>query len=302
MAQLNKNNELTPIRASGISLYRTLAPVFLVAVIATAVSFLNQELVIPSLVDELRSTESMLDVGKKSVLGRLNLRDEEGNAWVIQGFLRGEEIMQNLLVTANPPGTAEARVYVTAETGKWKRTASDGKPRWHLSNGTELRFKGHDRLAASEGDYDVRFGEDGYVVLLPDDKNNDPYRLVSSFTPRDMIPAEVGLAYQSSAHLRGLYAEEPTRRDLSMLIQGRYAFPFANIVLLLIGLPFVLGVEGKSAFAGLIVCIVICGAFYGTWALCNELGKEILSPPAAAWLPIAVFGPMGIFLFDWVRT
>ena len=73
-------------------------------------------------------------------------------------------------------------------------------------------------------------------------------------------------------------------------------------MLLLLGLPFVLGTEAKSTFGGLIVCIVICAAFYGTHALCTELGKETLSPAAAAWLPIAVFGPLGIFLFDWVRT
>lgn len=303
MAQLNKNNELTPIRASGISLYRTLAPVFIFAILVTAFAFVNQELVIPALVGRLRATESILEAGKTSVLDLLDLDDDQHNNWDITRYVKGEEKIEGLLITARHPDSPYVKVHVKADSAKWKRTAGDGVPRWHLSNGTETRYDlSRQRLTADEANYDTRFGEDGYVILRPDDKRDDPFRLASNFKPADMIPADVGLSYRSSAYLRQRYEADPARRDVAMILQNRYAFPFANLVLLLLGLPFVLGTEAKSTFGGLIVCIIICAAFYGTHALCTELGKETLSPAAAAWLPIAVFGPLGVFLFDWVRT
>ncbi|GAH65868.1 unnamed protein product, partial [marine sediment metagenome] len=50
MAQMNKNNELVPMRASGISLFRTLTPLFLLAIVITAGVVVNREMVIPTLV------------------------------------------------------------------------------------------------------------------------------------------------------------------------------------------------------------------------------------------------------------
>jgi lipopolysaccharide export system permease protein len=303
MAQFNKNNELMPIRASGVSLYRTLVPVFLIGVAVTGLIFVNQEIVIPALVPQLRTTESILDAGETSVLKRLYLNDDRENNWDVARYNKGEERVEGVLLTARYGDTLVNRVHVRAESAKWKRTAGDGVPRWHLSNGIQIRYQPTgERLTADAGNYDPQFGIDGYVVLRPDDRVDDPFRIVSNFTPRDMIPADVGLAYQSSAYLRRVLAASPGRRDVAMVLHNRLAFPLANIVLLLLGLPFVLGTEAKSTFGGLIVCIVICAAFYGTHALCTELGKETLSPAAAAWLPIAVFGPLGIFLFDWVRT
>ncbi len=303
LAQFNKSNELMPMRASGISLYRTLAPIFLGAVIITAFVFVNQEVVIPSLVPRLRETESLLGAGKTSVLERLDLDDDQHNNWDIAKYFKGEEKIQGLLITARYPDSPYVRVHVKAESAKWKRTASDGVPRWHLSNGGETRYDlSRRRLTSDEANYDTRFGEDGYVLLRPEDKLDSPYQIISDFQPKDMIPPDVGLAYQSSEYLRKLLAADPLRRDVNMLVQTRYSMPFSNIVLLLLGLPFVLGTESRSTFGGLITCLIICAAFYGTCALCTELGKETLSPAAAAWLPIAAFGALGIFLFDWVRT
>jgi lipopolysaccharide export LptBFGC system permease protein LptF len=113
---------------------------------------------------------------------------------------------------------------------------------------------------------------------------------------------DTSIMYKSSAGLKRAYAADPSRRSLAVALHSRIAFPLSNVVLLLLGLPFVLGTESKGRFGGLVICIVICAAFYGVNALCSELGKHTLSPPAAAWLPIAIFGPVGVYLFEGVRT
>ena len=139
-------------------------------------------------------------------------------------------------------------------------------------------------------------------MLRSQDNPTDKFRVVSSFEPPDIVDVDTSVLYQSSGKLRTLYASDPSRRDVGVALHNRYAFPISNIVLLLLGLPFVLGTESKGTFGGVVICIMICGAFYGVHALCTQLGKTTLPPAAAAWLPIALFGPIGIFLFDGVKT
>jgi lipopolysaccharide export LptBFGC system permease protein LptF len=305
MAQFNRNNELVPIRASGISLFRTVTPLFLFSVLLTGGLILNQEILIPAMSARIRYTDSILRGGPDASFDYLDLEDDQGNNWDIPRYERGEDrIKGTLLLSAYYPENALVKVQVTAESAKWKRSHTDAVPRWHLSNGSETRYdETGRRLSAEEGNYEPRFAQDGYVVLRPGDPSPDPFRIVSDFLPVDIVPADRGILYQPSSVLRKLYASDPTRRDVAVALHGRYAFPLSNIVLLLIGLPFVLGTERKSTFAGLVICIVICAVFYGIHALCTELGKEqTLSPALAAWLPIAIFAPLGLFFFDGVRT
>lgn len=308
MAQFNRNNELVPIRASGISLFRTITPLFLFALLLTGLLIANQEILIPAMAVRIQYTDSVLRGGSDAAFDSLDIQDDLGNEWDIPRYERGEDrIKGTLLINAYYPQNGRVKTQVTAQSAQWKRSRTDGVPRWHLSNGTEDRYvpaeDGVKRLSADEGNYDTRFGQDGYVVLRPGDNPADPFRIVSDFTPVDIVPVDRSILYQPSSVLRMLYASDPTRSDVAVALQSRYAFPLSNIVLLLIGLPFVLGTECKSTFAGLVVCIVICAAFYGVHALCTELGKEqTLSPALAAWLPIAIFAPLGVFLFDGVKT
>ena len=74
-------------------------------------------------------------------------------------------------------------------------------------------------------------------------------------------------------------------------------------VLLLLGLPFVLKTETKNFYLGIGVCILVCIVFLLIDMACSELGERLrIAPAAAAWLPILIFGPIGFFMFDSVRT
>jgi len=305
MAQLNRNNELIPMRASGISLFRTLAPLFLFAILLTGVLVAVQELLIPSLKDRIREYEAMIDRPEDRNYHDLELTDDYWNNWSITGYEPVTMMTTQVYITSFYEGTSKTCTQVLAKSAKWKLSESDGKPRWHLSNGEEFRYDEEGKLlsAAAGGNYKIRFGVDGYIVLRPDDPSDDPYRIRSDFTPKDIAPEDKGVLFLSTSQLRAKYLDDPTNNTIAVALHSRYAFPFANLVLLMLGLPFVLGTESKSTFGGLIICIAICAGYYGVNALCTELGRiGTLSPVAAAWLPIALFGPLGIFLFDGVKT
>ena len=98
VAQLNRNNELVPMRASGISLFRTLTPVFLFAIVVTAFLAVNQEKIIPTLVNKIKYTESLLEGGATSIFDTLDLDDERGNNWDIPRYKQGEDIMEGTVL------------------------------------------------------------------------------------------------------------------------------------------------------------------------------------------------------------
>jgi lipopolysaccharide export system permease protein len=305
MAQLNKNNELVPMRAAGISLYRTLVPLFIFAILITGVLVIDQEVLIPRLIPYIKEAEAMLTGAHETSVTRVDLDDESGNHWKIMQYERFEHRMKgDVLITSYWPGTAAVRTVVKAQTAIWKRSAADGVPRWHLSEGVENRYNRDGKLlSADEGEYNPRFGEDAYEVLRPGDKTADDYRIRSDLRPADVTRDDKSVLFASTSKLREHLATSPKRHDIAVALESRYAFPLSNLVLLLLGLPSVLGTDSKGTFGGLVICMVICAAFYGVSALCSELGKNAhLSPIAAAWLPIALFAPWGVFRFDSVRT
>ena len=51
------------------------------------------------------------------------------------------------------------------------------------------------------------------------------------------------------------------------------------------------------------MCLILCGFFFTACLTCQTLGNyEILSPAFAAWLPVILFGPFSVVMFDAVHT
>ena len=301
VAQMNKNNEIIPMKASGISMYRTLAPIFIFAVALTGVLVVNQEIIIPALVPRLKHTYNILE-GKTD--DWTYEKDAGGNLWEIARYQPGVFRMHGQVCIESYYQTGGVRTHIIAESAVWKRTDADGLPRWHLSVGTEARRTPEGRLlTADEGGYNTTFEKEGYIVRRPGDRAEGPFTIVSSLTPVDVDRKETNVQHVSSIKLSNMLDMDPSRTDIAVKLHQRYAFPLSNIVLLLLGLPFVLGTESKGTFGGLVVCVAICAAFYGIHLLCGELGRDrTVSAAAAAWLPIALFAPLGLYLFDNVNT
>ena len=94
------------------------------------------------------------------------------------------------------------------------------------------------------------------------------------------------------------------RANVAFELNKRMAAPLANIVLLLIGLPFVLKREVKSPFLAIVLAAFIAGAFLALQLLCENFAAEgsILTPLTGAWAPIIIFGPVGVLLFDSIES
>lgn len=127
------------------------------------------------------------------------------------------------------------------------------------------------------------------------------------FYPSDLSAADLALRqssrwmeYLSSAQLNNLI-EDRKVNDLRPLLLNKHirvTTPINNLVMLLLVLPFILSRERNlKASAGL--SVAVAGTFIAFTYACQYLN---IQPALAAWLPVLVFGPVAVVMFDSVKT
>jgi len=123
---------------------------------------------------------------------------------------------------------------------------------------------------------------------------------------------EMALTYRRSQtnplELSFFEAVELGRRDpdnvvYQTLMQYHLTFPLANLVLLLVGLPLVMRHERARGVEGVAKGLLLCLFFFAVDFVCRNFGVQgALDPLLASWLPVLLFGSLGVVLFDALRT
>ncbi|MBM4082238.1 MAG: YjgP/YjgQ family permease [Planctomycetes bacterium] len=280
LVRLAKFNELTAMKACGISLYRIVMPMFILAVLLGFASRWNQERLIPRIAEEMERLSRTVEhkdvvtniAGDSPTLDMFRIYEYN----MLDHSMKGISALQ--LWKDQPVRTKKRQIF--AESGTWV-----GRD-WDLRDVTIRDF---DREGRPDGP----------------PKKPAQYIVEADLTPEDLklMPVDPGL--MSSDGLKALIRKEPTNLKYRVLLHGRAVQPLVGVVLLLIGIPFIVGYEtlSHSRFLGLLACIVVCGVFWTLTFLCNSLGTSGYCPPAlAAWLPVMLFGAVGLLLFDAAKT
>jgi len=90
---------------------------------------------------------------------------------------------------------------------------------------------------------------------------------------------------------------------VEVAMHKHFAKPILNLVLLLLGLPFIVGQEGKSYLLSVMYCIGVFVLVLGVEYVAVEFGGRGDLPPAlAAYMPVFIFTPVAILALDNVRT
>ncbi len=293
---LNRNNELLPLKCSGMSLYRIVAPIFAMGLGFALLTFLLQELLIPAMKDEIRRVYAFAH--KKTAKEALLIEDAAGTRFSLRCYWPVQKVGESARVVfraAVPAGGGSGVVteYV-ADFIVWEPAPE--LPRgglWALKRGRE-----------SVREY--RYDERGIPLRAPDGKLWIEYErlaLDTDLLPEDFETEGGGSQYLSLGELSRQLERRRYASPLLAKMHQHWAYPLTHVVLLLLGLPFVLNQNNRNVFLGILVSCVICVAFYVVNAMCIELaGKGTLQPLVSAWLPVLLFGGLGAVLFDNLKT
>jgi len=293
-----RHQEITAIRAAGVSLWRLALPYFGVGLSAGLVLFAFNELWVPDSAERAQRIKQRQVEQEKTPAEREKVRDlafrnaRDGRTWHIGVYdLRTSEMLRPEVI--------------------W--TLSDGSQRWLYAERAE-------RVGGLWTFYDAREYRDGPSTnsgLVPSFRTNVLARPQFTETPDEIrsemkISRRLGSRRERNAdvplteildYLR--FHPNPSRTDrywLHTKLHGRLAAPWTCVVVVLIALPFGAAVARRNVFVGVASSIVIGFGYFTLAQLGIALGTGGQLPAwLGGWLANLAFGLLGLWLTARVR-
>ena len=301
LVRLNRGQELTGIKAAGVSLYRVMWPMILVALAVDAFYVVNQEGIIPGIAAQLARDPDDLAVQDRFPVDFI--RDEHNN--IIYAPLYDPKTDEMLAEPRAVPGSDTlvfmARVRIFLRDSKYKARGTIEAERavwnperkvWDLTGGIKL----------------PPIEETAPLDRPPAGPEGDPYPFYATNVGPDEIlrhRASDFHRYMGYGELKTL-AEDPmrgNRRQLQVAMHQHVTMPILNLLVLLLGLPFVTGREERNYFASIGIAVVLFIGVYILTFVSTAFGNAgHLSPLQAAWFPVFVVLPASILSMESLRT
>ncbi len=285
LTRMSKANELIPLKASGISMYRLMIPFLEFAVCVGLGMVVLHEQCIANLEDELEKLQHMRYT-RYSEVATIQYCDTDHRIFMVNRYLVTTRELQKVRVLVPQAGERiQPKTVIQAEIGYW--TKHQGQHAVLLQNGTITHYAANGEVQGQP----MAIPEQGYVV-------------VTDFCDTSITqPVKKNWNLLSLARLVEVLEKNPDLSAASLTLHLRFSLPLSNALLLLLGLPWLLRKETRNFFLGAGICALISGAFYGLYLACMNLGyKEILNPIFAAWFPTVFFGSWAASFWTWIHT
>ncbi len=278
LIRLAKHNEIMAMQVAGLSLYRILLPFFITATFFSFLALANQELVIPSLANKLERLRTI--TFDKSEIKDIFIEDQEnGLVFRVASYDVIDETMKGIFLLGMDK--EQKTVFtLSARDGKWV-----GEKTWYLRDVIKHNYQ--------EGNW------------IPPVITEKELFLKTNVGPEDMRQEERDPGLVSMAGLLNLSQKRPEDPKYPVFFYSRMTYPLTGPVFLLLGTPFILGLEKlrKNLFLGISAILCIVGAFFVITVFCTNLGVTgHLHPFLAGWTPLILFALGGLLLFDWTGT
>ena len=307
---LNRSSELTAMKATGISLYRIVAPVLVVATLLSALLFVFDETYLPN---ANRRQEALLSVIKgkpaqtflrpdrkwmsgqtgnvpsgqtgnvpsgqtnNASSGPNSAHAEPTRIFYYQFFDSDRNVFANLTVFEFQPGTFNLTRRIFASSARWDDKLND----WVFEDGWQRTFSGESTT--------------GYqtftVATFP-----EIHELPSYFKKVDRQSEQMSYT-ELSKYIKDLKESGFDTIRLRVQLNHKLAYPLMTLVLAILAIPFSLlaGKRGSIAGVGTAIGVAIC--YWVIAGIFENLG-DVNSLPAvlAAWSPDLLFAFAGTYL------
>jgi lipopolysaccharide export system permease protein len=299
VAWMQRNNELLPQLSAGVPTRRVIFPVLLGALLTSALAPLNSELYIPAVAEQLTVPRDDPDRRKPTqvrgaydpntkdhIVGESAARERPGPTDPPD---RPVLTVLKFEYTSSPDRTGEP-IHLAAARAVYVPTGTPGKER---TGGWELYSTKPDEPKQRLPD-NVTFISPGWYFVQTTELD---YEAVTR--------RQVWHQYSSTAGLwealnRGTTAKQ---NAVAVLFHMRLTRPLMGMVLVVLGLAVILKDQNRHVFISAGLCLLTAAAFYGCVQGAKYLGdQDILPAPLAAWVPVMLFGPFAVALFDAVHT
>jgi lipopolysaccharide export system permease protein len=278
---LARNNEVVAMKAHGISTYRIIVPLLILATSVTAFILFCNETIVP------------YSVRKASYVWSIKIKQDEERVFFKHNkiWYRGENIIYNIrLLEPKKDILRGVTIYRFDDAFNLRQRIDARRVRW---NGVGWTF------------YDVAirdFPPGGEVVTENYDERDIPLREKPEDFKKGVKDPEEMTYRELKAYVVELRREgyDPTRYVVDL--HKKLSFPFLTLIMVLMGSPLALAAShgrGGGITQGVGLSIVIGFVYWVAFTISVAMGHSGTFPPfIAAWAPNIFFGLIGGFILE----
>jgi LPS export ABC transporter permease LptG/LPS export ABC transporter permease LptF len=277
---LQRTNEITAIKATGISLYRIVIPVLVASVVVAGVLFLSDQLYLPHTnkrQDALRNrikgkpAQTYLRPERKWIFGQHN------DIYYYQFFDADRNAFGGVSIFEFNPRSFQITRRIKADRAHW----SESMGRWVYEGGWERSLSGPAIEKYSKFD----------AATYPELTETPAYFKKEIKQSSEMNYEEL------RKYIHDLEQGGFDVVRLRVQLHKKIAYPMITLVMAVLAVPFALSAGKRSTLAGVATAIGIGVVYWTISSLFEAMGNLSQLPPAiAAWSPDLVFGFIGGYL------
>ena len=279
---MGRHSELTATKAGGISFYRLIAPMMLLATLMVPVTYALQE---AAAVSTTRQRELQGDrVSDKNMLRyQFGYASPSHWTWAITEMTRAPDRLTRGILAEGPLSATRTRWTIAADSALWMK----GSHLWRFFSGVSVFGD------SAGGTSTFRF-----ATLRHRELSETPSQLMD-----EGKKAEEMTMGEFREYLAELSRSGKPPGALAVDLYLKFAVPFACIVIALFGAPLSLTAPRAGAALGLAFALGTTLIYLtGTQIMKALGGKEIIAPELAAWSMNGLFLLVALVLLVRVRT
>ncbi len=280
---MSKNNEITAVQVSGISLYRIAVPAVILGIFLSLGYFLVQEKITPGANKEAmktldtiykRKTQTEIEYDKFWVSGK-------NNFIYFYNFLEKQRGRYGNFSAVQFDENFDLKLRLTSKYAVWT-----DKDTMILREGFIRKFK--DNTPVEYTEFDVE------RLRIPGGKD--------LFLKRISFPQHMNIS-QLKEYIQYLKKNRSDPGRYEAKLYYKYSFPFSSFIMVLIAIPFSFKMGKKGTLFGIGIAVGISMVFWGIFGISSAMGSSgILSPFISAFAPIILFSAVSVWLFINIKT
>lgn len=291
---MQKSNEITAMKATGVSIYRTVIPILVIAIALAGGLFLLDQWYLPyanKRVETLRNlikgkpAQTYLRPDRKWIFGESKKKPDgsPGNRkiYYYEAFDPDRNTFGSVSVFELDPHSFQMVKRVYAIRARW----ADQLQKWTFENGWQ-------RTWSTSPAGDIQEDLHKFDVSTFAELNEPP-----TYFKKEVLQSEE-MNYEELRHyISDLQTGGFDVVRLRVQLQKKIAFPLITLVMAVIAVPFALSGGRRGALSGVVVALIIAVSYVLTVGMFEAMGNVSQLPPLiAAWSPDLIFGLTGGYL------
>lgn len=277
---MQKSNEITAMKATGISIYRASVPILVVSLFLAGGVFLLEQYYLPyanKQVETLRNVikrkpaQTYLRPDRKWIFGQSN------TIYYYEFYDADRNQFGSISAFQFDPATFQITKRIYAARAHWE----EGLQKWVFETGWVRAFRGD---------------------AIQSFRSFDVSTFAEMAEPPTYFKKEVRQSSEMNYEELRTYIHDLQQSGFDVVrlrvqLQKKLAFPLITLVMAILAVPFALSAGRRGALTGVAVALVIAVVYWVTSGLFEAMGNVSQLPPAlAAWSPDVIFCLAGGYL------